>query len=389
VAKFGGNVPGVGVNASAPAPAPGPPPVVWRVDTALVAPARLRDTRDVKALETDGHAAAVRHQKDHAGRVERWETPTGKHLKRRLRKRPGVRLGDRVYRCPLHVHQPDEAGVEFIRAALAHGRAAVLRLDLACDIPCESQQAADALHAELRERVFLVGARGRVRVSHATGTTPGTTYLGASKHEETAKQGEGAVVVIYSDEHAAKKNGGRPTCHVELRLFGARVVRAAVGRALSLERAWRRVRVVDDLSRAGYGVRRLASRGGGIPYAQDVHDEMRLLGFDRRPVFARAVPFRRWASGSPRRSFARHVDSRAVAVGDARTTPFPEPPRGVEFPHTRYDRTSVGSTPPATPTRSSSSTPTPRLRFLPHQTRHRFRYRPSRPPSNPDKESTP
>jgi hypothetical protein len=164
-----------------------------RVDTVLVAPARPRDTRAVKALEAYGHGV-VRHQKDSAGRIERWETRdpdtglvTGRHLKRRLRQRPGVRVGSRVHRSPLHVHQPDEVAMAFIRAALAHGRAAVLRLDVACDIACESQAAADDLHRELRERVFLVGGRGRVRVSHATGASPGTTYLGASKDRDGSR----------------------------------------------------------------------------------------------------------------------------------------------------------------------------------------------------------
>jgi hypothetical protein len=141
----------------------------------------------------------------------------------------------------------------------------------------------------------------------------GTTYMGVAKGEE------GAVLTIYSDYHAAGKNGGVPTCHLELRLFGSRVVRAAVGRALEIARAWDRVRVAENLSRAPRVVRRAAQNAGPSPYAQDVADVMRRHGIDRRPVFASAVPLKSWMAG---REFASGVESRAVAIGEARKARF-------------------------------------------------------------------
>jgi hypothetical protein len=109
-----------------------------------------------------------------------------------------------------------------------------------------------------------------VRVRH------GTTYIG------TAKGGEGATLVVYSDHHAAEKNGGRPNCHVELRLLGSRTVRAAVGSGLDLNRAWRRVRLVDDLSRVPGPIKRAAQNLGPAPYAQDLVDVMRRWDLDSR-----------------------------------------------------------------------------------------------------------
>lgn len=265
---------------------PSHPVIRQYVDTVLVAPARLRDTRQVKALAGE-HAGSVKHQRD---RIRDIHGPAGA---RRLRLRPGVRVGKGGYRAPLHVHQPDDYALNFIRNASRHGRLAVLRLDIALDIPCESRDAADALHAELRRKVTLSGARGPVRVSHGGSIQMGTTYLGVGKGEE------GAVLVVYSDEYAARKSGGTPTTHVELRLFGARAVRAAVGRSLALEMGMRRVRVVPDL-RVRTRILRAAQNAGPAPYAQDVVDVMRRHGIDRRSVVGRATPICDWA----RRNFA-------------------------------------------------------------------------------------
>ncbi|MBL9088119.1 MAG: hypothetical protein JNM10_13350 [Planctomycetia bacterium] len=251
-----------------------PPVIRAYVDTVLVAPARLRDTRQVKALAEE-HAGSVHHQRD---RIRKGV----------LRRRPGVRVGRRTYRAPLHVHQPDDFALNFIRSALKHGRLAVLRLDIALDIRCDNRDAADALHAELRRKITLSGARGPVRVSHGGSIQMGTTYLGVGKGQE------GAVLVVYSDEHAACKNGGTPTTHIELRLFGARAVRAAVGRSLTLEMCMRRVRVVSEL-RVPTRILRAAQNAGPTPYAQDVVEVMRRHGIDRRSVVRRAIPICDWA----------------------------------------------------------------------------------------------
>ena len=281
------------------------PIVLWRIDTVLVAPSRARDTREVKALEATGRARRVCPQRDR-GNVKRWTDENGdRHLAVHHRRRPGVRVGGRTYRSPIHVHQPTDEGMGFIRGALAHGRLAVLRLDLACDLACPSQAAADELHLRLRARVLLTGGGGgRLRVARSTSTSPGSTYVGATKDEESRQQGEGAVLVVYSDRHASRKNHDRPTVHVELRLFGSRAVRRAVGRGLDVELAWERVRVLPDLGPIGSYLRREASKGAATLYAQNVIHEMRLLGLDRRRMFARAVPFTDWTA---HRKFAPSV----------------------------------------------------------------------------------
>jgi hypothetical protein len=138
--------------------------------------------------------------------------------------------------------------------------------------------------------VFLAGARGRVRVSHGNVESLGTGYVGVGQGAE------GATLVTYSDHRAAKKHGGQPVCHIELRLNGCRVVKAAVGRVLDLERAWRRVRLVNDLSRVPPRVLRAAQNAGPRVFAGDVADVMQRHGLDRRPVFGKAVPIQAWAT---------------------------------------------------------------------------------------------
>lgn len=224
------------------------------------------------------------------------------------RRRPPLRVRGRVFGRLVHVHQPDPTAIEIVRRRVAKGRAVVTRLDLALDFPCPTPAAADGLHGYLRRHLILRGARGPARVRYENIARRGITYIGVEKNEE------GACAVFYSDDHAAERNGGVPTCHLELRLLGARAVRAAVGAALDLWRAWRRVRLVDDVSGAPRVVRRAAQNAGPVPYAQDVADVCRRAGVDLRPALGRTRPLK----PSPvARIFARahpEPDSCAVVV---------------------------------------------------------------------------
>jgi hypothetical protein len=81
------------------------------------------------------------------------------------------------------------------------------------------------------------------------GAQGGVTYLGAGQPTSGLTSEEGTSLVMYADARAEKKQGGHPTCHVEVRIYGARRIRAAVGPTLSKpEEAFRRVRLLPALN---------------------------------------------------------------------------------------------------------------------------------------------